>query len=262
MKIEQAAHWIREAKHAIAFTGAGISAGSGIPTFRGEGGIWKEVDPNYFNIDFFQKKPLTTWKVIKKVFYDKMILAQPNLAHFILSIMEQQGMIQTVITQNIDHLHQDAGSKKVLELHGTYKRLVCTRCHTEYDYRYADLNFLPPTCFVCRGTLKPDFTFFNEPLPAATKQKALEEAEKTDLLLIIGTRAEVFPANTIPQKAKERGAKIIEINLDTTELTQHITDLFIEGNAEKIMKLLCRQLICSEQCACDKKEKTTESGTP
>lgn len=143
-QIEQAAQWLQQAQHAVAFTGAGISANSGIPTFRGEGGIWKEVDPNYFNIDFFKKKPLVTWKIIKKVFYDPMTHAQPNLAHFILSIMEQQGMIKTVITQNIDHLHQDAGSIHVLELHGTYKRLICTRCNTEYNYRFADLNFLPP----------------------------------------------------------------------------------------------------------------------
>ncbi|MBN2639436.1 MAG: NAD-dependent deacylase [Bacteroidales bacterium] len=250
-KIARAAQWIREAKHTVVFTGAGISANSGIPTFRGEGGIWKEIDPNYFNIEFFQKKPLITWKIIKKVFYDKMIQAQPNLAHFILAIMEQQHKVQTVITQNIDHLHQDAGSRNVLELHGSYKRLVCTKCNTEYDYRFADLNFLPPTCFVCRGTLKPDFVFFNEKLPSITKQKAIEEAEKTDLLLIIGTRAEVFPANTIPRRAKENGAKILEINLIPTEITHHLTDLFLQGDAEKTMKLLCQQLTCSEQCGCE-----------
>ena len=243
-KIEQASQWLREAQHAIAFTGAGISANSGIPTFRGEGGIWNEVDPNYFNIEFFKKKPLVTWKIIKKVFYDQMIHAQPNLAHFILSIMEQQGMIKTVITQNIDHLHQDAGSKHVLELHGTYKRLICARCNTEYDYRFADLNFLPPTCFVCRGTL-----------PADTKQHAFDEIDKTDLVLIVGTRAEVFPANSLLEKAKEKGARIIEINLDTTEVTHHLTDLFIQGDATIVMKQLCQQLTCSDQCKCDEREK-------
>lgn len=261
-KIEQAAQWLQEAQHAVAFTGAGISANSGIPTFRGEGGIWKEVDPNYFNIEFFKKKPLVTWKVIKKVFYDQMTNAQPNLAHFILSIMEQQGMIKTVITQNIDHLHQDAGSLNVLELHGTYKRLVCTRCNTEYNYRFADLNFLPPTCFVCRGTLKPDFVFFNEALPATTKQQAFKEVEKTDLVLIIGTRAEVYPANSLLEKAKEKRARIIEINLDTTEVTRQMTDLFIRGDATKVMKQLCQQLTCSEQCKCEEREKASGFDIP
>jgi len=246
-KIELAAQWLRESNHAVAFTGAGISANSGIPTFRGEGGVWKEVDPNYFNLEFFRKKPLITWRIIKKVFYDKMIQAQPNMAHFILSIMEQKGRIKTVITQNIDHLHQDAGNHHVLELHGTYKRLVCTRCGTEYDYRFADLNFLPPTCFVCRGTLKPDFIFFNEPLPEKTKEQAFEEMDKADVLLVIGTRAEIYPANTLPQKAKGNGAKIIEINLLPTILTDHMTDLYIEGDATEIMQQLCQLLTCGSR---------------
>jgi NAD-dependent deacetylase len=246
-KIETAAQWIRDAKHVVAFTGAGISVNSGIPTFRGEGGIWKEVDPNYFNLEFFNKKPLVTWKIIKKVFYDQLTHAQPNMAHFVLSIMEQKGVIHTLITQNIDHLHQDAGSKNVLELHGTYKRLVCTRCNTEYDYRFADLNFLPPTCFVCRGVLKPDFVFFNEPLPPKTKAQALKEMEKTDVLIIIGTRAEVYPANTLPQKARENGARIIEINKMPTEVTEHMSDLFLEGDATEIMQQLCQSLTCGSR---------------
>ncbi len=237
---------IRNAKYAVAFTGAGISVKSGIPTFRGEGGIWNEVDPNYFNLEFFHKKPALTWQVIKQVFYDRLTNVKPNQAHFVLSVMEQRGTIRNIITQNIDHLHQDAGNKNVIELHGTYKRLLCTKCGTEYNYRFADLNFLPPTCIVCRGVLKPHFVFFNEPLPKEAINKAFDDAKKADLLLVIGTRAEVYPANTIPQIAKDNGAKIIEINVSKTVLTDYITDVFLKGDASEIMSEFCTLLTCAE----------------
>ncbi|MBE0651692.1 MAG: NAD-dependent deacylase [Bacteroidales bacterium] len=244
--IERAADMIRSAKYAVAFTGAGISVNSGIPTFRGEGGIWNEVDPNYFNLEFFHRKPALTWQIIKQVFYDKLTNVKPNKAHFVLSVMEQRATIKSIITQNIDHLHQDAGNKNVIELHGTYKRLICTKCSTEYGYRFADLNFLPPTCIVCRGILKPDFVFFNEPLPEEAINNAFEEVKKADLLLIIGTRAEVHPANTLPQIAKEKGAKIIEINVSKTLLTDYITDIFLKGDASNVMEQLCTLLTCEE----------------
>ena len=242
--IKRAAEMIRSARYAVVFTGAGISVKSGIPTFRGEGGIWNEVDPNYFNLEFFQKKPALTWNIIKQVFYDRLTNVKPNNAHFVLSVMEQRGNIQSIITQNIDHLHQDAGNKNVIELHGTYKRLICSRCSTEYSYKFADLNFLPPTCIVCRGVLKPDFVFFTEPLPEEAVNESLNEAKKADLLLVIGTRAEVYPANTIPQIAKDNGAKIVEINVTKTALTDNLTDIFIKGDAGEIMAEFCRLLTC------------------
>ena len=242
--IRQAAEVIRRSEYTVVFTGAGISAESGLPTFRGEGGIWKEVDPNYFNIDFFHKKPGLTWEIIKKVFYDQLMDVKPNLAHHVLSVMGQQGIIQSIITQNIDHLDQEAGCKKVIELHGTYRRLVCTKCSTEYDYTFADLKYLPPTCFVCRGVLKPDFVFFNEKLSPVVKRQAFEEVKKADVLLVIGTRAEVYPANTLPQLAKERGATIIEVNLNPSPFTDHYTDIFLNTGAVTAMKQLCRLLSC------------------
>jgi len=245
--IREAAEILRQAKYAVVFTGAGISVESGLPTFRGEGGIWKEVDPNYFNIDFFHKKPRLTWEIIKKVFYDPLTNVKPNIAHHILSVMEQQNIIQSIITQNIDHLHQAAGYRKVIELHGTYRRLVCTKCSTEYDYSFADLNYLPPTCFVCRGVLKPDFVFFNEKLSPIVKRKAFEEVQKADVFLVIGTRAEVYPANTMPRLAKERGAVIIEINLNKSPFTDHYTDFFIKMGAGEAMKQLCHLLTCRQE---------------
>ena len=237
-KIQLASDLIRNAKYAVAFTGAGTSVASGIPPFRGENGLWNTINPIYFEIDFFRKKPLQSWKKIKEVFYDKLIFAEPNISHLVLSKMAKKGFIKSVITQNIDHLHQKAGSEHVHELHGTYKQLVCLNCSAEYDYSIVDFNYLPPTCLVCRGILKPDMVFFNEPIPSSTVQNSIEEAEKSDVLIIIGTNADIFPANTIPLMAKEHGAKIIEINIVETHFTDSITDIFRNDEASKIMKEL------------------------
>lgn len=241
-KLWRAAYLIRKAKYAVAFTGAGISVESGIPTFRGENGLWNKVDPIFLQIDYFNKKPLQSWIKIKEIFYDKLGDAQPNIAHYMLAKMEQRSFIESVITQNIDHLHQKAGNKYVYELHGTYKQLVCTECMSEYDISFANLNYLPPTCYICKGILKPDMVFFNEPIPTFAKMRSFEEAQKCDVLLIIGTNAEVLPAADIPVKAKANGAKIIEINIKPSHFTNTITDVFIELKATEAMTELGRLL--------------------
>jgi NAD-dependent deacetylase len=240
--IEQAVKLIRKAKYGVAFTGAGISVDSGIPPFRGDDGLWSSVDPIYLEIEFFRKKPLQSWKVIKEIFYDKLGQAEPNVSHHLLARMGERGFIESVITQNIDHLHQKAGSKPVYELHGTYKQLVCTECNTEYDCSFADLNYLPPSCYICKGLLKPDIVFFNEEVPHFARKKSFEEAEKCDLLLIIGTNAEVHPANAIPVMAHQHGAKIIEINIRESHLTEELTDLFLCGKSSEIMEEIGKRL--------------------
>ena len=226
----------------VAFTGAGISVESGIPAFRGANGLWTTTHPIFLEIDFFKKKPLQSWIKIKELFYDKLSDAHPNLAHEVLAKMEQRSFLESVITQNIDHLHQKAGNKSVYELHGTYKQLVCMECRSEYDMSFADLNYLPPTCFVCKGILKPDMVFFNEPIPYFAKKRSLEEAQKADLLIIIGTNAEVLPAAEIPERAKKNGAKIIEINIKPSHFTNTITDIFLEMKATVAMKLIGKEL--------------------
>jgi NAD-dependent deacetylase len=234
--IKEAIKLIRKAKYGVAFTGAGISVASGLKPFRGEGGLWEEVNPNFFEIDFFKKKPYQSWKIIKEVFYDNLPNVEPNIAHKVLGGMCERGFIESVITQNVDGLHQKAGSKFVYELHGSIRQLVCTDCMSEYDLGFADLNFLPPTCYMCKGILKPDMVFFNEPIPHFAKKRSIEEAEKADVFIIIGANAEVFPANTIPLKAKENGAKIIEINIKPSQFTENITDVFIRGTSSEILE--------------------------
>ncbi len=226
----------------VAFTGAGISVESGIPPFRGAGGLWNTTHPIFLEIEYFKKKPLQSWKKIKEIFYDKLGDAEPNEAHEILAKMEKRSFIESVITQNIDHLHQKAGSKYVYELHGNYRQLICIECGSEYDLSFADFDFLPPTCFICKGILKPDMVFFNEPIPQFAKKRSLDEAKKTDLLLIIGTNAEVLPAAEIPEIAKKTGAKIIEINIKPSPFTQTVTDVFIEAKATVAMEEISRRL--------------------
>lgn len=235
-KLEQAVKLIRKAKYAIAFTGAGISVESGIPPFRGKDGLWNKVDPIFLEIEYFKNKPLQSWKKIKEIFYDKLNNIEPNIAHKVLAKMEKRSFLETIITQNIDHLHQKAGNRYVYELHGTYKQLVCTECSSEFDISFANLDFLPPTCYICKGILKPDMVFFNEPIPAFAKKRSFDEAKKADLLLIIGTNAEVLPAAEIPVVAKEKGAKIIEINIRETHFTTELTDIFLQGKASEILK--------------------------
>lgn len=241
-KLELAAELIRKSRYTVAFTGAGISVESGIPPFRGENGLWNRVDPIFLDIGFFNTKPFQSWKIIKEIFYDKLGDAEPNIAHEMLAKMEQRSYLETVITQNIDHLHQKAGNRHVYELHGTYKQLVCTNCNSEYDMSFADLNFLPPTCFVCKGILKPDIVFFNEPIPQFAKKRSFEEAAKADVFIIIGTNAEVLPAAQIPEIAREHGAKIIEINIKPTHFTDSITDIFLEMKATEAFKALGKLL--------------------
>lgn len=235
-QIEKASEIIRKAKYAVAFTGAGISVESGIPPFRGDNGVWNSHHPIYLEIDFFKKKPLQSWIKIKEIFYDNLDEAEPNIAHEVLAKMEKRSFIESVITQNIDNLHQKAGSKYVYELHGNYKQLICTECSSEYDISFADLNYLPPTCYVCKGILKPNIVFFNEPIPQFAKSRSFSEAEKSDVFIIIGTNAEVLPAADLPVKAKEHGAKIIEININKTHLTETVTDIFLEGKATEILQ--------------------------
>ena len=233
--IKEAVRLIRKAKYGVAFTGAGISVDSGLRPFRGENGLWNDVNPNYFEIDFFKKKPYQSWKILKEVFYDNLANIKPNIAHKVLGRMCERGFIESVITQNVDGLHQMAGSKYVYELHGSCRQLVCNECMSEYDLGFADLNFLPPTCFMCKGVLKPDMVFFNEPIPHFAKKRSFEEAEKSDVFLIIGANAEVYPANAIPHAAKEKGATIIEINISESHFTNEITDIFLQGTSSEIM---------------------------
>jgi len=239
---KDAAELIKNSKKTVAFTGAGISVESGIPTFRGPDGLWSKYDPKILDIDYFTLNPKEAWEKIKEIFYDYMQNVKPNDAHYFLADLEKEHMLEAVITQNIDNLHQEAGSKNVIEFHGTAKNLVCMNCFKKYDKDEIDLNDLPPACPKCWGLLKPNFVFFKEPIPKKALEKSLELAQECDLMLVIGTTGEIQPASQIPILAKQNGAKIIEINIEPSNYTNTITDIFLQDKATVASKKLKEEL--------------------
>lgn len=246
-QIRQAAEWIRQSKHVTVFTGAGISVESGIPPFRGTDGLWSRYDPNCLDIGYFKSHPLKAWEVIKEIFYDFFGKAVPNDAHKQVAELEKMGYVKAVITQNIDSLHQEAGSTNVYEFHGTSRTLSCTGCKKLYPARKIPMESLPPRCPACSGVLKPDFVFFGEAIPQQVNFMSFYEAQVADLFLVIGTTGEVMPACMVPVHAKENGAKIIEINTELSSFTNSITDIFLQGKASEMMNRLLFHVKASDK---------------
>ncbi len=240
--IKEAAKLIKSARYVTAFTGAGISVESGIPPFRGENGLWNRYNPEFLEISYFHNYPRKSWKLIKEIFYDYFGKAKPNRAHQVLAQMEAKGMLESIITQNIDNLHQIAGNKKVFEFHGHSRTLICTKCGRETAASVQNLETLPPLCPYCNGLLKPMFVFFGEGIPEQAANNSYLAARSAEVFLIIGSTGEIMPASMIPAYAKENGARIIEINIEPSNYTHTVTDLFLQGKATDIMSRLAGEL--------------------
>lgn len=222
----------------IALTGAGISVASGIPAFRGMGGLWEKYDPEeYATIEAFRQNPAKVWQMLKE-FKDVIQQARPNPAHLALARLEQLGYLRAVITQNVDGLHQEAGNTNVIEFHGNNRQVVCLKCGNKYPNEEVILDSLPPHCR-CGGVLKPDAVFFGEPIPWAALSRSHEEAHNCRVALVIGTSAVVEPAASIPYLARRAGARIIEVNPERALSS----DIFLRGPAEEIMPLLVDEVI-------------------
>jgi NAD-dependent deacetylase len=240
--IVKAVEWIKSSRYFVAFTGAGISVESGIPPFRGEKGLWSKYDPIFLDIWYFHKNPEKSWLKIKEIFYDFFGKSKPNPAHYALAELESEGYLKSIITQNIDNLHQEGGSKTIIEFHGNSRTLVCTKCGKSFDSIEKLIKTIPPQCNRCKGILKPDFIFFSEPIKPEIYDSAINESEKADLYLIIGTTGEIMPASQIPYIAKNNGAKIMEINIEKSRYTDSITDLFLQGKASVIMEKILTEI--------------------
>ncbi len=236
--IKDAAFIIKNSHHFTAFTGAGISVESGIPPFRGAEGLWSKYDPKYLDVDYFMQNAGESWEVIKTLFYDFFGKVSPNKAHEALARLEEDGILKTIITQNIDNLHQEAGSKNVIEFHGNYKMLLCMKCGRRYEAVPGILESLPPRCTHDGHVLKPDFVFFGEAIPEDASEASFHTAGLADVFLLVGTTGEVMPANMIPRLAKQNGATIIEINTNPSAYTGEVTDIFLEGRAGEILPKL------------------------
>lgn len=240
--LQLAAEWITKGKYVTAFTGAGISVESGIPAFRGNDGIWNKYDPDILDINNYLSNPYETWPVIRELFYEFFQEAHPNAAHKLLADLESRALLRVVITQNIDNMHQAAGSKNVIEYHGNSNWMVCTECGERKEVDILNISEEIPRCKKDKALLKPDFVFFGESIPERAAQKSVSEATLSDVMLLIGTTGEVMPASMIPRMAKNSGARIIEINTEKTLYTNDITDIFLKGKAgevaDELMKLI------------------------
>ena len=232
---------IKNAKHLIAFTGAGISVESGIPPFRGEGGLWSKYDPHILDLQTFYSRTKECWTTIKEIFYEYWGTSSPNAAHSGLAKLEEKGILKAVVTMNIDNLHQKAGSRKVIEFHGTLDKMVCIKCGKKYPSGKVSLDTLPPKCS-CGGVLKPDFIFFGEGIPEQAYKESFELAAKSDAVVVVGTTGEVAPASYIPNIAKQHGAKIIEINPKKSAYTDSITDIFIQEKAGTALNTIIKEI--------------------
>ncbi len=226
---EQAAGLILSSRHVVAFTGAGVSTESGIPDFRGPGGLWTKYDPDEFTIDRFMQSSESRarmWRMLSEEFFREVA---PNPAHYALAELERLGRLECVITQNVDNLHQMAGSstEKVFELHGNMRWGVCLGCGGRYPMEQvrqwlAEGRHDPP-CPGCGGILKPAGVFFGEPLPARELEAATYHSRHSDLFLVIGSTLTVYPAAYMPAYAAEAGARLIIINLSPTPLDGRAT---------------------------------------
>lgn len=241
MSLEQSAldvvaSLLLEAKSAIAFTGAGISVESGIPHFRGEGGLWTRFDPyRVAHIDTLRKDPREYWSYSLNF---RRTGAQPNPAHLALTELQRQGRLGPIITQNTDGLHQKAGSRDVIELHGSSAGVVCLDCAAEFPREEIDTinrNQCPPPCPSCRGFhLKPTVVLFGEPLPAEALGQARAAAREAELVLVIGSSLQVYPAAGIPRLALASGARLCIVNADPTPLDQ-AASVVIHGKAGEVL---------------------------
>lgn len=245
--IEYAAGLIREARHVTVLTGAGLSTPSGIPDFRSEGsGLWSRDEP-------LEVASLMTFRTHPESFFEwfrplarQIFLAQPNAAHIALAKLEAQGHLQAVLTQNIDMLHHKAGSKRVLELHGTLSSLSCTQCYRRFGYETYLFPFVEtgkiPRCPECSAVLKPDVILFGEQLPQKVLFDAQCESRNCDLMFVIGSSLEVLPVAGLPMQALDRGAHLVIINTGFTYLNVR-ADIVLPEDVATIIPAIAERVL-------------------
>jgi NAD-dependent protein deacetylase/lipoamidase len=242
--LAQARAWLDDARSIAVLTGAGISAESGIPTFRGPGGLWKEYRPeDLATPQAFARDPKLVWE-----WYDwrrrRVAASEPNAGHFALAALEARGTSFTLITQNVDGLHRAAGNRNIIELHGNLWRLRCVSCGREEENLSVPLSPLPPRC-TCGGLLRPAVVWFGEALPAGPVQQAIHAAEHCDVFLVCGTSAVVYPAAALPDRAMAAGARVIEVNLEPTPFTDY-AHVSLRGKCGELLPQIVRCPPCPE----------------
>lgn len=244
--IRLAAGLLASSRHAVAMTGAGMSVESGIPTFRGEDGLWARLGgPDHDQYQRFLADPQAYWKRELERSVEPYVVelrrsvavAGPNEGHRALARLEELGVVRTVITQNIDGLHQSAGSRQVVELHGSRYKMRCVDCGDRTPREDLFLTKAPLPCARCGGRVKFDSVLFGEPIPRTVLEEARAATDRADCVLVIGTSASVRPAGGLPRIARANGARLIEVNPNGTRITS-LCDAAICGTAASMLPLL------------------------
>lgn len=246
--IDRAAEAIVRARHVVALTGAGLSVESGIPPFRGPGGLWtKHGEPPMDGYQRFLADPAKAWRERlsptgpMRELWATLRAAQPNPAHHALARLEEAGVLRCLITQNIDNLHRLAGSSRLAEIHGNATLIRCIQCVRRFAREDVSLQVLPPRCPACGGILKSDTVSFGEPIPPDVLDQCFEEVERCDCMLVAGTSATVYPAAQFPLDVKQRGGSLIEINLYESELTPYCF-VSLRGSAAAVLPPLATRV--------------------
>lgn len=246
--IEATARELKRATHAVALVGAGLSAESGIPTFRGDGGLWTKLgEPTFDGWELFNEDPAAWWRQaisFKEEYADfnrSIDDAKPNPGHYAMADLEGMGHLAHIITQNIDNLHQRAGSRQITEIHGNRYLVRCMSCGSRDRLESVRLDRLPPLCPECGGFLKNDTVMFGEPIPEDALRECYRQAALCDLFLAVGTSAVVYPAAEFPVMARRRGVTLIEINPEETPLSG-IADIIIRAPAGQSLPAIVERL--------------------
>ena len=246
MAICCAADIILNSQRTVVLTGAGISTPSGIPDFRSpNSGLWEKYDPfEVASLSAFRYDPAGFYHWVKGL-ATSVLCAQPNPAHLSLAHLEGLGFIQTIITQNIDTLHQRAGSKHVLEVHGSFETMTCVQCYLRYEAKehiqaYLETGFVP-TCAACGGILKPNLVLMGEQLPSKIWLKAQEVSKNCDLMIVAGSSLEVLPVAGLPMRALENGARLILVNYSKTYLDVR-ADVVLHEDVAQILPMIVDQV--------------------
>jgi NAD-dependent deacetylase len=236
-QIRQVAEALVRWRHGVALTGAGISVDSGIPDFRSPGGLWERFNPmDYASIDAFRLDPIRVWTMLGEL-GELLRAARPNPGHVALARLERMGVLDGIVTQNVDNLHQAAGTRRVVEFHGNGSRLRCLRCDRVEPTERIDGLGQPPRCPSCAEVLKPDVVFFGEMIPEEAMRGSMELLNGCKVMLVVATSATIAPASMIPLAAKEQGAFLVELNLAPTDLTR-LCDVSVHASVTESLPLL------------------------
>jgi len=238
-EIAKLARLIAENQPCVALTGAGVSTESGIPDFRSPTGMWAEFDPlEYATMGAFRRDPAKVWRFYAPRF-SMLTEAEPNPAHGALAELERRGLLLAVVTQNIDLLHERAGSREVVEVHGSIRTSTCPDCEAEYSFAEVvpllEAGGGAPPCPSCGGILKPDVVFFDELLPPKAIDRAYELAAEAGLLLVVGSSLEVWPVAELPLVTLRAGGKVAVVNRGPTAVDSR-ADLKLDGSAGEVLQ--------------------------